>query len=123
MQSNQVIGGEDELMEAQLPDEEQQQPPTQEIDMTEAGPSDMPEEGAAEEAGYEICIKVKGKKSFSVYLERGEEENALGDEGNEVSTFADALRECMRIYKENPPSDAGAVEQMQAGFGSPEQKY
>lgn len=110
-------------MDTQVNEDEQQQAPTQEIDMTEAGPSDMQGEGAAEDAGYEICIKVKGKKSFVVYKEQAGEENALGDEGNEVGTFADALRECMRIYKENPPSDAGATEQLQAGFGSPEQKY
>lgn len=106
-----------------MTDQPQQQAPNQEVDMTEAGPSDMDSQEESQGSSYDICIAVKGSKSFQVYIKRGEVENSLGDEGQSFDTFGDALRECLRLYKENPPSDAGASEQLQAGFGSTEQKY
>lgn len=94
-----------------------------EQDMSEAGPSDMAEEAPDQGGGYKICILVKGSKSFSVYREGSEGENESVDEGEPIRKFEDALRAALRIYKENPPQDAGAEDQFQSGFGLGEQKY
>lgn len=94
-----------------------------EQDMSEAGPSDMVQEAIDQGGGYKICIVVKGSKSFSVYKDGEEGENELADEGEPIGKFEDALRAALRIYKENPPQDAGAEDQFQSGFSSGEQKY
>lgn len=87
--------------------------------MTEAGPSDLPEE-QTENGELKICLLVKGRQAYSVYIDQG---NQSANQGQDFTTAHDALREILRLIKENPRSNDTAENQMQAGFGSTDQKY
>lgn len=102
-------------------DGNEEQPVGQEMDMSEAGPSDM--DDTQNQGAYRICVAVIGENEFYTYKEELPKDFQSLDVGSKLDTFQDALRATLPIYKENPAPGAGAEAHFQAGFQSPDPKY
>ena len=85
-------------------------------------------ESSAGSEGYEICLCVYADGTFAVHkdpLESPSQEQAEG-EGNEseqhVTSFEDALKAAVQIYKANPVQ-ASEQASFESGFGKPKESY
>ena len=77
-------------------------------------PADAAAPGEEQDSGVELCIKVAGDGSISVYKETGEDE-AAEQSAEQVSDIGQALAWALKQYK--ALDSQGSQSQFDAGFG------